>query len=45
MTNISAHGDIDETAKAKKIIDLARLMEDEGVKCFAIMAAQARIGQ
>ena len=34
MTDVSAHGDEAETAEAKKIIEMERLMEEEGVKCF-----------
>ena len=32
MTDISAHGDEAETAEAKRIIEMERLMEEEGVK-------------
>ena len=38
---ISAHGDEAETAEAKKIIEMERLMEEEDVKCFVVMAADA----
>ena len=41
MTDISAHGDEAETAEAKKIIEMERLMKEEGVKCFVVMAADA----
>ena len=41
MTVVSAHGDEAETAEAKRIIERDRLMEDEGVKCFVVMAANA----
>ena len=44
MTDISAHGDEAETAEAKKIIEMERLMEEEGVKCFVVMAADAPLG-
>ena len=37
MTDISAHGDEAETAEAKKIIDMERMIEEEGVKCFVVM--------
>ena len=30
-----------KNAEAKKIIDMERMMEEEGVKCFVIMAAEA----
>ena len=41
MTDVSAHGDEAETAEAKRIIEMQRLMEEEGVKCFVVMAADA----
>ena len=41
MQDISAHGDEAETAEAKKIIEMERLMEEEGAKCFVVMAADA----
>ena len=41
MTNVSAHGDEAETAEAKRIIEMERLMEEEGVKCLVVMAADA----
>ena len=41
MTDVSAHGDEAETAEAKRIIEMERLMEEEGVKCFVVMAADA----
>ena len=44
MTDISAHGDEAETAEAKRIIEMERLMEEEGVKCFVLMAADALLG-
>ena len=40
----SAHGDEAETAEAKRIIEMERLMEEEGVKCFVVMAADAPLG-
>ena len=45
MTDVSAHGDEAETAEAKKIIDMERLMEEERVKCFVVMAADAPLGR
>ena len=45
MTDVSAHGDVDETAEAKKIIDLERLMDETGAKCFVVMAASAPLSQ
>ena len=44
MTDVSAHGDEAETAEAKRIIEMERLMEEEGVKCFVVMAADAPSG-
>ena len=44
MTDVSAHGDEAETAEAKRIIEMERLMEEEGVKCFVVMAADALLG-
>ena len=44
MTDISAHGDEAETAEAKRIIEMERLMEEEGVKCFVVTAADAPLG-
>ena len=41
MTDVSAHCNEAETAEAKKIIDMECLMEEEGVKCFVVMAADA----
>ena len=45
MTDVSAHGDEAETAEAKWIIEMERLMEEEGVKCFVVMAADAPLGK
>ena len=45
MTDISAHGDEAETAEAKRIIEMERLMEEEGVKCFVVMAANVPLGR
>ena len=44
MTDVSAHGNEAETAEAKRIIEMERLMEEEGVKCFVVMAAHAPLG-
>ena len=44
MTDVSAHGNEAETAEAKKIIEIERLMEEEGVKCFVVMSADAPLG-
>ena len=45
MTDVSAHGDEAETAKAKEIIDMERMMEEHGIKCFVLMAAEAPLGR
>ena len=45
MTDVSAHGDEAETAEAKRIIEMERLMEEEGVKCFVVMAADTPLGR
>ena len=45
MMDVSVHGDEAETAEAKRIREMERLMEEEGVKCFAVMAADAPLGR
>ena len=45
MTDVSAHGDEAETAEAKRIIEMERLMVERGVKCFVVMAADAPLGR
>ena len=40
MADVSAHWDEEETKQAKRIIEMERLMEEEGVKCFVVMAAE-----
>ena len=45
MTDVSAHGDEAETAEAKRIIEMECLMEEEGDKCFVVMAADAPLGR
>ena len=45
MRDVSAHADEAETAEAKRIIEMERLMEAEGVKCFVIMAADDPLGR
>ena len=44
MPDVSAHGDEAETAEARRIIEMERMMEEEGVKCFVVMAADAPLG-
>ena len=36
--DISSHGDAEETGEAKRIIGMEEAMEQEGVKCFVVMA-------
>ena len=36
--DISSHGDAEETGEAKHIIEMEKAMEQEGVKCFVVMA-------
>ena len=36
--HISSHGDAEETEEAKRIIEMEKAMEQEGVKCFVVMA-------
>ena len=36
--DISSHGDAEETEQAKRIIEMEKTMEQEGVKCFVVMA-------
>ena len=45
MTEVSAHGDGAQTAEAKKTIDMERLMEEDGVKCFVVVPADAPLGR
>ena len=45
MRDVFAHCDEAETAEAKRITELERLMEAEGVKCFVLMAADASLGR
>ena len=35
--DISSHGDDEETEEAKRITEMERAMEQEGVKCFVVM--------
>ena len=45
MLDVSAHGNEAETAEAKRIIEMELLMEEGGVKCFVVMAADAPLGR
>ena len=44
MTDVSARGDEAHTPEAKTIIDMDRMMEEDGVKCFVVLAADAPLG-
>ena len=44
MTDVSAHSEEAETAEAKNIIDMERMMEKEGVKCFVVTAVDDPYG-
>ena len=35
--DISSHGDAEETEEARRIIEMEKAMEQEGVKCFVVM--------
>ena len=43
--DISSHGDAEETEEAKRIIEMEKAMEQEGVKCFVVMAKLYGTGQ
>ena len=45
MTNVSAHCDEAETAEAKNIVDMERMMQEDRVKCFVVIAADAPLGR
>ena len=36
--DISSHGDAEETEEAKRIIEMEKAMDQEGVRCFVVMA-------
>ena len=36
--DISSHGDAEATEEAKRIIEMEKVMEQEGIKCFVVMA-------
>ena len=36
--DISSHGDAEETEEGKRIIEMEKVMEQEGVKCFVVIA-------
>ena len=43
--DISMHGDAEETAEAKRIIEAERLLEDGEAKCFVVMGSCAGLAQ
>ena len=43
MADASAQGEEKETKEAKQIMEMERLMEEEGVKCFVEMASKMNI--
>ena len=45
MTDVSARCDEAETAEAKNINNMERIVEEEGVKCFVAMATDAPLGR
>ena len=43
--DISSHGDARETEEAKRIIEIEQAMEQEGVKCFVVMANRTDVAK
>ena len=43
--DISSHGDAEETEEAKRIIEMEKAMEQEGVKCFVVMANRTDVAK
>ena len=43
--DISSHGDAEETEEAKRIIEMEKAMEQEGVQCFVVMANRTDLAQ
>ena len=43
--DISMHGDAEETAKAKPIMEAERLLEGGEAKCFVVMGSRAELAQ
>ena len=43
--DISSHGDAEETGEAKRIIEMEKAMEQEGVKCFVVMANRTNLAK
>ena len=42
---ISMHGEAEETAEAKRIIEAERLLEEGEAKCFMVMGSRAELAQ
>ena len=43
--DISMHGDAEETAEAKRIIEAERVQEEGEAKCFVVMGSRAELAQ
>ena len=43
--DISMHGNAEETAEAKRIIEAECLLEEGGAKCFVLMGSRAGLAQ
>ena len=43
--DISMHGDAEETAEAKRIIEAERLLEEGKAKCFVVMGSRVELAQ
>ena len=43
--DISSHGDAEETEEAKRIIEMEKAMEQEGFRCFVVMANRTDLGK
>ena len=43
--DISSHGDAEENEEAKRIIKMEKAMEQEGVKCFVVMANRSDLAK
>ena len=45
LMDISMHGDAEETAEAKRIIEAERLLEEGEAKCFVVKGSRAELAQ
>ena len=43
--DICSHGDAEETEEAKRIIEMEKAMQQEGVKCFVVMANRTDLAE